>query len=98
MTTPDSLQIFGTVCFALAVLHTFSVGYFKKLGNKYPDGSVGENFFHLIGEIEVVFGIWAALFLAFYWFARGGDQALTYLETRHFTEPFFVFVIMSVCG
>lgn len=95
---PTTLDIFATLCFALAILHTFSVKYFQHLANSYPEGSVAENFFHLLGEVEVVFGIWAAVFVAFFSLQSGVPEAIKYLENRNFTEPAFVFVIMVVCA
>ncbi len=94
----QAIEIFSTFCFAAAILHTFSVKFFQSLAHKYPEGSAGENFFHLIGEVEVVFGIWAAVFLAYFGFAGGAAAAIQYLESCNFTEPAFVFVIMTVCA
>ena len=67
---PTTLQIVGTVLFALAVTHTFIVKKFENLAHKYPEGSIGENLFHL-GEVEAVFGICAAVFIGFYSFTEG---------------------------
>lgn len=96
--TPSLLDLFATACFAIAILHTFSVKRFQHIANSYPEGSVGENFFHLLGEVEVVFGLWAAVFIAFFAFQSGVGDAIHYLEERNFTEPGFVFVIMVVCA
>lgn len=98
MEKATSVEIFATVCFALAILHTFSVKWFQSLGGRYPVGSVNENLFHLLGEVEVVFGLWAAIFLIFYGATEGFNQAIAYLEAQNFTEPAFVFVIMAVCS
>jgi hypothetical protein len=98
MTNDLIIQYAATVCFALAIIHTFSVKIFQNMAHKYSEGSVGENFFHLLGEIEVVFGIWAGLFIAFYMAMAGSAPAIAYLENRNFTEPVFVFVIMAVCA
>lgn len=95
---PDSTQLFATICFALAIAHTFSVKQFQHLAHKREPGSVGENFFHLLGEVEVVFGIWAALFLVFLGVTQSPKDAVHYLETRNFTEPAFVFVVMALCA
>lgn len=105
---PTALQILATTIFALAILHTFSVGYFQRLAHHYKEGSVGENFFHFMGEVEAVFGIWAGLFIGIYalmeGFARYDEAhhvvggALHYLEARNFTEPAFVFVIMAMAS
>lgn len=104
---PTTLEIIATLLFAIAILHTFSAGFFQKLSHRYPQGSVGENFFHMMGEVEAVFGIWAAIFLIFYssidHFAvyeghHAVSGALHYLESQNFTEPLFVFVIMCMAG
>lgn len=42
---PSYLEIFATLCFALAVLHTFMVKKFEEVAHRYPKGSIGENFF-----------------------------------------------------
>lgn len=88
----------ATVFFALAILHTFLVKRFQHQARKYAEGSVGENFFHLLGEVEVVFGLWAGLYLAALALLSGSHSAVEYLGTRNFTEPAFVFVIMTVCA
>jgi hypothetical protein len=98
MTTTDPISLIATSCFAMAILHTFSVKLLQKKAHQYPEGSIGENLFHLLGEVEVVFGIWAGLFISAFMFMRGTAPTITYLENLNFTEPFFVFVIMSVCA
>ena len=105
---PTTMEVIGTAMFALAVLHTFLVSKFQHLAHKYPEGSIGENLFHFLGEVEAVFGIWSALFLIAYSFVSGFavyDEAhhvvggaLGYLESLNFTEPGFVFVIMCMAG
>jgi hypothetical protein len=64
----------------------------------YAPGSVGENLFHLLGEIEVVFGLWAAVFVLFLSGFQGTSEAVRYLENCNFVEPAFVFVILAVCS
>lgn len=98
MHNPTTTELFATICFVLAIIHTFSVKWFQHLACRYEPGSVGENLFHLLGEIEVVFGIWAALFLLFLGFSQSPEEAIRYLDTRNFTEPAFVFVIMAICA
>lgn len=95
---PSTLQIVGTVIFAVAVLHTFLVKKFEHIAHGYPRGSVGRNFFHFLGEVEVVFGVWAGIFVIFYSIHSGFGHAIDYLETLNFTEPVFVFVIMCMAG
>ena len=96
--SPNPTELFATICFVLAILQTFSVNRFQNLAHRYSPGSVAENFFHLLGEVEVVFGIWAAFFLSFMTVTQGTTETLHYIETRNFTEPAFVFVIMAICA
>ena len=61
---PSTLEIAATVCFAIALIHTFSVDIFQRLAARHRQGSPGENFFHLLGEVEVVLGFLGAVYLA----------------------------------
>ncbi|MBL7664966.1 MAG: putative Na+/H+ antiporter [Bacteriovoracaceae bacterium] len=112
-TSPTTLQLVGTIMFVLAVLHTFLVKKFAHIAHKYPQGSVGENFFHFMAEVEVVFGFWAGLFILFMYFqsflhsiaegfghamSHAAHESVVYLESLNFTEPAFVFVIMAMAG
>ncbi|WP_372655567.1 putative Na+/H+ antiporter, partial [Halobacteriovorax sp.] len=62
---PTNVQLVGTILFVCAVLHTFFVSKFEHLAHKYPKGSIGENVYHFLGEVEAVFGMWAAIFIAY---------------------------------
>ncbi|MEN9842136.1 MAG: hypothetical protein RL376_1936, partial [Verrucomicrobiota bacterium] len=53
---------------------------------------------HFLGEIEVVFGLWAVVLgiaLALY---GGMDTAIGYVSRVNYTEPLFVFVIMAMAA
>ncbi|MCP4913577.1 MAG: hypothetical protein GY909_10695 [Oligoflexia bacterium] len=103
-----TIHYVGTALFACAVLHTFIASKFEKMAHHYPEGSIGENLFHFLGEVEVVFGLWAAIFIGVYSAIDGfaiydeahhvTGGALHYLESLNFTEPAFVFVIMCMAG
>jgi len=81
--------------FALAVLHTFSTKFFEHLAHTRPRHA---GLWHLLGEIEVVFGLWAMVLAVTMFSLVGKTSTLEYLETRNFTEPLFVFAIMVVAG
>jgi len=51
-----------------------------------------------MGEVEVVFGFWALVLVVAMAFVSSGQQALTYVESRQYTEPLFVFVVMVVAA
>ncbi len=81
--------------FAIAVLHTFSAKAVERLAHANPRHA---GIFHLLGEVEAVFGFWAMVLIVFMAIAAGGAPALEYLESRNYTEPMFVFVIMVVAA
>jgi len=93
--SPTTVQIAGAVIFALALVHTFSTALFERLARWYPRH---EGTFHLLGEVEVVFGFWAMVLVLFTMLADGKDAAIAYVDGRNFTEPLFVFAIMVVAG
>lgn len=94
----SKIEIIATVIFALAVLHTFLSSQFQKIAGGFPEGSILENLFHMLGEVEVVFGLWAAVLLALIAAVAGRIEAVTYAESLNFTEPMFVFAIMAVAA
>jgi hypothetical protein len=95
---PTVIQVAATVIFAIAILHTFLVSKFAHIAHKYPEGSMGENFFHFMAEVEAVFGMWALVFMVVVMAVEGVGAPIAYLESLNFTEPGFVFVIMAMAG
>ncbi len=91
----STIDLVAAVVFAIALLHTFSVKFFERLAQRSPRHS---GLFHLLGEVEVVFGFWAFVLLGLMALVDGGDQAIAYAESRQYTEPLFVFVIMVVAA
>ena len=85
----------ATMVFALAVAHTFSTKLFEHLAHRH---SRHAGLFHLLGEVEVVFGFWAAVLLVIMGATQGSKYAIDYAESRQYTEPLFVFVIMVVAA
>lgn len=88
-------EIFAAGIFALAVLHTFSTKLFAHLAHVQPRHA---GLWHLLGEVEVVFGFWAFVLLAVLFALTGKTDAIEYMESRNFTEPLFVFVIMVIAA
>jgi predicted cation transporter len=91
----EVLEVVGAGLFALAVLHTFSARYFERLAHTRTAHS---GLWHLLGEVETVFGFWAFVLLVFMALAFGWGTASAYLDSRHFVEPMFVFVIMVIAA
>jgi hypothetical protein len=93
--SPGIVEITAAAIFSIAVLHTFSTRYFQHLAHVQPAHA---GLWHLLGEVEVVFGFWAMVLLLFLVTHSGAGHSLHYLESRNFTEPAFVFVIMVIAA
>ena len=89
------IELIAAVIFAIALLHTFSVKFFERLAHRSPRNA---GLFHLLGEIEVVFGFWAFVLIGIMAAVEGSQSAIAYAESRQYTEPLFVFVIMVVAA
>ncbi len=92
---PISLEIVSVVIFILAIIHVFSVKYFEHLATKSEKHS---GLFHLIGEVEVVFGFWAMILVIFMFAISGKSAAIEYVDSRDYDEAMFVFVIMVIAA
>ena len=102
----DRFNITATAIFGLAVLHTFAASRIaiaaqraemRRTGNESPGIKV--ELLHLLGEVEVVFGLWAVpLVAAFTWF-RGWAAAVDYVNAGvSYTEPLLVVVVMALAS
>jgi hypothetical protein len=92
---PTTLQIIAAIIFAIAIIHIFSVKYFEHLAHRSEKHS---GLFHLLGEIEVVFGIWAMVLVIFMFIFLGKYETIDYVNSRSYVETMFVFVIMVIAG
>jgi hypothetical protein len=95
MQNVTTLEIIAAVLFGVALIHTFSTKFFEHLANVRPRHA---GLFHLLGEVEVVFGFWAVVLVCAMALVEGGGAAVDYAESRQYTEPLFVFVIMVIAG
>lgn len=93
--SPTLIQVIGAILFGLAILHTFSTKYFTHLAHTRPRHA---GIWHLLGEVEVVFGFWALILMLFMFAISGKQPATDYLDSRNFTEPLFVFAIMVIAA
>jgi len=109
----DPFNLVATVIFLIAILHTFGAGWFAALAHRTqqrhdegaraegraPRPSVVAGLLHFLGEVEVVFGLWAvALMIAMTVFS-GWEAAKHYLnDTVNYIEPLFVVVIMALAS
>ena len=108
---PFNLVVTGI--FLLAILHTFAASRFAALAHRMqhrhdeqmraagrrPTPSVLAEMLHFVGEVEVVFGLWAVVLAVALTTYAGWDTAKHYLnDTVNYTEPLFVVVIMALAS
>lgn len=88
-------ELIAAGIFALAVLHTFMTKFFAHLAHAQPRHA---GLWHLLAEVEVVFGFWAFVLVIAMISVVGTSAAVDYVESRNFTEPMFVFVVMVIAA
>lgn len=93
--SPDVLDLLAALLFGLALVHTFTAPFIAGLAHRHPRHA---GLLHLLGEVEVVFGFWALLLILLMALLQGGPAALAYAESRNYTEPLFVFVVMVMAA
>lgn len=97
-TVPPLEDLIGTVLFGFAVIHTFLCSKFMHISHMSQKGSLKESIFHFLGEVEVVFGLWSAVFFVFLTAHLGSTATNHQFDSLNFTEPLFVFVIMVIAS
>ncbi|MBX3693744.1 MAG: putative Na+/H+ antiporter [Steroidobacteraceae bacterium] len=92
---PSPIELVAALLFAVAILHTFSTKFFEQMA-RYRPAHAG--IWHLLGEVEVVFGFWALVLVVVMMALEGSEATTRYIDARNFTEPMFVFAIMVIAG
>lgn len=95
---PTSPEIFATSCFALALIHTFSVSVIQRFSERFAHDSKAYRILHVLSEVELVFAVWAVIYLAGLLVLSGPLASFQYLRSVDFTEPAFVLVILTMCA
>jgi hypothetical protein len=103
----------ATAIFLLAIVHTFMAGRFTRLAHRLQHAadqrgggeapsqrpSVAAEMVHFLGEIEVVFGLWAVVLLMAITAYAGWDIATDYVSVSvDYTEAVFVVVVMALAS
>ena len=92
---PQWFQWTSLAIFVVALVHTFSTKIFERLAHRHPNHA---GTYHLLGEIEVVFGFWAMVLMVVMFLGLGKETAVSYMDNRSYIEPLFVFAIMVIAG
>ena len=109
----EPFNLFATIIFLLAIIHTMLTSVFNRLAHEADEKykalikkglvdkeskSLAAGFFHILGEIEVVFGIWTiALGLVISIF-YDWNVFTKYINGLHYKEPLFIIVIMTIAS
>jgi hypothetical protein len=103
----------ATGIFLLAILHTFLAHRFTALSHdvqeahdareaaagRRPSPNFRAEVLHFMGEVEVVFGMWATALVGAIAFFYDWETVKTYVNsTVNYTEPLFVVVIMALAS
>ena len=110
----EPFNLVASLIFLCAIIHTFLTGRFMVISHRWthdhkekikqglaPRGSVhhGAELFHFLGEVEAVFGIWAAALIGVVVLFFDWPTAKSYILYKvNFTEPMFVVVIMTLAA
>jgi Putative Na+/H+ antiporter len=109
----NPFNLVATGIFALAVLHTFMAARFTKLAHDVqhrhdegrhrrglgPQPSLWAELLHFVGEVEVIFGLWAIVLMVAMTAHLGWDATQHFFNDRvNYTEPMFVVVIMALAS
>jgi hypothetical protein len=109
----EPFNLLATAIFFLAIAHTFATARFTRLAHDVqhrhddvcrrqglpPKPSVLAEMLHFLGEVEVVFGLWAIVLLTAITSYQGWPIAKHYFNgTVNYTEALFVVVIMSLAS
>ncbi len=110
----EPFNVVAALIFFMAIVHTFLTGKFMAVAHKWEHDhrekirngeadresvSHGAELFHFLGEVEAVFGIWAAALVAAIVFFYDWNTAVNYISYDvNFTEALFVVVIMTLAA
>ena len=110
----EPFNLAALLIFVLAIVHTFSSSWFlakantwqkehnlKKMRGEVDRSSIhiGAGLFHFLGEVEVIFGIWAILLCMAIAVFHSWDVAIQYVGySVDFTDPIFIVVIMTLAS
>ena len=98
----DPFRLITFLIFMGAIVHTFFAGKLKdvshRLKQKQGHETYGSQCFHWLGEVEAIFGLWLIPLVISFIAMKGWSNMVEYFSTRHYTEPIFVFAIMTIAA
>ncbi len=110
----EPFNLAATAIFLAAIVHTFLTSRFMAISRRWTQRHrariakggyerysvhIGAEVFRFLGEIEVVFGLWAAILTWVIFLFYDWNTLHAYITGRvNFTEPMFVVVIMTLAA
>ncbi len=109
----EPFNVFATVIFFMAILHTMLTSLFQKKAHHLEvhyktlikeglkdknSRSILASLLHLLGEVEVVFGLWSVVLACGIAFHYDWNTFVHYVNSLHYTEPLFILVIMNIAS
>lgn len=95
----SAVGITATLCFAFALIQSLWAAKILALSDFYKTTRPSwSRFLHFAGEPEIVFGIWAGIFLMLLMVMEGFSAGLHWMDELNFSEVAFVFVIMILAS
>ena len=105
----EPFNLIATFIFIAALIHIFVAPFFlgvakkikKRFQEKHPDSEVSflSEILHFVGEVEVVFGLWAVVLACAICLYFDPHEAIHYMTYKvNYTEPMFIVVIMSLAA
>lgn len=103
-------HLIAFIIFLLAIIHTLSVyrihEWARRLELKQKPGrngkrkerSISVQFLYFLSEVEVIFALWAIPLFICMAMMYGWTIGLEYINTRDYTEPLFVVVILAMAS
>lgn len=109
----EPFNVVATLIFFFAICHTMMTSTFHKLASQHTEkynqlkreGKVDKHYqsimagiFHLLGEVEVVFGLWAIALGVAVEIYFGWETFVHYVGDLEYKDPLFILVIMVIAS
>ena len=110
----EPFNLVATLIFILAIIHTFMASKFLAIAHKWEheheakieakeiasyEIHIGARVFHFLGEVEVVFGLWAIALAGAIVFFHDWNTLVYYVSNKvNFGEAMFIVVIMTLAS
>jgi hypothetical protein len=94
----STTALLATICFFGALLHSLSATAIERFSQRFRHRTVFFTFLHFAAEIEIIFALWAGLYVVSLALTLGFQPSLEWLDQRNFSEAVFVFAIMTMAA